>query len=70
MTDTTPTPVLAELSGADLATAYAERRMSPVDVARDLIADIEERNPLINAFSDFDPDRVLGDAAASSRIKS
>ena len=67
MTDTTPTPVLAELSGADLAAAYGERRMSPVDVARDLIADIEERNPLINAFSDFDPDRVLADAAASSR---
>jgi aspartyl-tRNA(Asn)/glutamyl-tRNA(Gln) amidotransferase subunit A len=66
MTDTTTTAAATrELTGAELVRAYATRELSPVEVAREVLADIEARNPKINAFSDLDPDHVLADAAAS-----
>jgi aspartyl-tRNA(Asn)/glutamyl-tRNA(Gln) amidotransferase subunit A len=51
--------------GARLAGAYSSGELSPVDVAEELLADIEQRNPAINAFSDLDPEGVLAAARAS-----
>lgn len=65
MTDTSPVRLVEEWSGAALAAAYASGALSPVDVARSILEDIEERNPVINAFSDHDPEQVMTDAAAS-----
>ena len=65
MTDTSSTRLIEESSGAALSAAYAAGDLSPVDVARAILDDIGERNPVINAFSDLDPEQVLADAAAS-----
>lgn len=56
---------LAALSGAELAAGYADGSLSPVDVARDVVAAVGERNDTINAFTDFTPEQVLADAGAS-----
>lgn len=53
--------------GATLLAGYRDRSVSPVEVARDILADIERREPVINAFTDLDPEQVLRDAAASER---
>lgn len=66
MTETTlPDAATRELTGSELVGAYARRELSPVDVARRVLADIEARNPELNAFSNLDPEQVLADAAAS-----
>jgi aspartyl-tRNA(Asn)/glutamyl-tRNA(Gln) amidotransferase subunit A len=66
MTDTTTTAATTrELAGAQLVRAYAGGDISPVEVARGVLEDIEAKNPAINAFSNLDPEQVLADAAAS-----
>ena len=65
MTHTSPARLVEDLSGAALAAAYADGELSPVDVAQAILEDIEARNPIVNAFSDLDPDQVMTDAAAS-----
>ncbi|MBT2517307.1 amidase [Streptomyces sp. ISL-90] len=64
-TTATTGSALASLSGAALAAAYASGDLSPVEVAGAILDDIDERNPIINAFSDLDPEQVLADARAS-----
>ncbi|NQX13302.1 amidase [Microbacteriaceae bacterium VKM Ac-2855] len=56
---------LAPLDGASLTRGYADGSLSPVDVAAAILADIEARNPVLNAFTDLDPEQVLADARAS-----
>jgi len=51
--------------GATLVRSFASGELSPVTVAEEIIADVETRNPAINAFTDFDPAQVLRDARAS-----
>jgi len=65
MTDTSSARLIGEMSGAELTAAYAARELSPVEVAGAVLDDIEERDPVINAFSDLDPRQVLADAATS-----
>lgn len=51
--------------GAELVRGYESGDLSPVEVAQEIVADIEERNPTLNAFSNFDPEQVLTAALAS-----
>ncbi|MCU1404755.1 MAG: aam 2, partial [Glaciihabitans sp.] len=64
-TATSPGPYIARFDGAALLAGYRSGALSPVDVATDVIADITERNPTINAFSSFEPGEVLAAARAS-----
>jgi len=66
MTNFAPTQT-ARFDGAGLARAYASGELSPVAVAEEIIADVEARNPVVNAFTDFDPSQVLDDARASEQ---
>jgi aspartyl-tRNA(Asn)/glutamyl-tRNA(Gln) amidotransferase subunit A len=53
------------MSAAALAEAYAVGRLSPGEVAEDVIARIAEREPVLNAFYMFDAAAVRTEAAAS-----
>ncbi|WP_394289033.1 amidase [Microbacterium sp.] len=54
------------MTGAALAAAYAAGETTPSEVADRILADIEARNGVINAFTDLDPDAVRAAAAAST----
>src|SRR4051794_35857178 len=59
-----PRPSMTEihnLTAADLARLYRRRELSPVEVARDVLARIERFNPIINAFN-----IIIGDAALAA----
>ena len=56
---------IAWMGADELATAYRNRDLSPVDVARAMLARIDEVNPKINAYCLVDPDAALADARAS-----
>jgi aspartyl-tRNA(Asn)/glutamyl-tRNA(Gln) amidotransferase subunit A len=56
---------LHELSAADLAAAFRSRALSPVQVARAVIAHIERWEPHLNATYAFDPEGALVMARAS-----
>ena len=55
----------AFLSAAELARAYAERRLSPVDVTRELLERIERLDPDLRTFITLMPDRALDQARAA-----
>jgi aspartyl-tRNA(Asn)/glutamyl-tRNA(Gln) amidotransferase subunit A len=50
------------LGAGDISVAYAEKRLSPVELVQALIARIEKLNPQLNAFIDIGAERAL-DAA-------
>ncbi|MXQ12612.1 amidase [Microvirga makkahensis] len=56
---------LADWSACDLLEAYAGKTVSPVDVARSVIARIESCEPRIHALYAFDPDEALRAAQES-----
>lgn len=58
-------PELCRFGAKQLAALYAQRALSPIDVARAAIARAREINPHLNAFSLIDEDRALSDAARS-----
>ena len=64
-----PSPTSAPylLSAAELSRAYADRELSPVDVAQSVIDRVTEREPELNALYRFDPEQVRDDARASER---
>jgi aspartyl-tRNA(Asn)/glutamyl-tRNA(Gln) amidotransferase subunit A len=55
---------IADMTCAGLTLAYSRRELSPVDVARDVLARIE-RNAALNAFLPIEPDAVLAAAKDS-----
>src|SRR3954466_4036292 len=55
---------LCSLSAAQLLQAYGRHQLSPVDVARAVLARIEKLNPVLNAFN-LVSDRAIEDAKAS-----
>lgn len=57
----------ATASAADLAAAYRDGATTPVEIAEDALARIARFEPVVNAFSDHDPDAVRADAAASAK---
>jgi len=56
---------LRDLSAAELATLYAGREASPVEVVCDVIAHIARCEPKLHALYAYDPERALADARAS-----
>jgi aspartyl-tRNA(Asn)/glutamyl-tRNA(Gln) amidotransferase subunit A len=56
---------IASLSAIELGKLYAERKLSPVEVARDTLERIERFEPEINAFVVRDPEVTLAMAEAS-----
>lgn len=67
MTSSIPSTTVptAPLDGATLVRRYRDGDLSPVDVIEGVLADIEARNPAINAFTDLDADGALAGARAS-----
>ena len=55
---------LHALGAAELAQAFAARRLSPVEVTRAVIAQIERCEPRLNALYACDPDAALAQARA------
>ena len=62
---TTQATTLGADAGA-LAAAFRGGEASPVEVLDEVLADIEARNGVVNAFSDVTPERARADAAASA----
>ena len=58
---------LCELSAVELLSLYAARKLSPVEVIRDVIARSEAVQPVLNAFCSLDPERALATAVAAER---
>ncbi|MBM3525428.1 MAG: amidase, partial [Alphaproteobacteria bacterium] len=58
---------LADLSAADLLDAYRTRRLSPLEVAEDVIARIVRSEPTLKAMYAFDPDGARAMAGESER---
>ena len=56
---------LAYLSAIDTLDAYRQRRLSPVEVTRALLARIESLNPVLNALCLVDGESALASARAS-----
>ena len=56
---------LCALSATALRAAYRDRSLSPVEVARAVLARIDRLNPLCNAFCYVDPDGALAQARES-----
>jgi aspartyl-tRNA(Asn)/glutamyl-tRNA(Gln) amidotransferase subunit A len=56
---------LADWTGSELLEAYAGRTVSPVEVAKAVIARIDAYEPQLHALYAFDPDAALRDARAS-----
>ncbi|MBW3634308.1 MAG: amidase [Chloroflexi bacterium] len=54
-------------SAQELRALYGARKLSPVDVARTLLARIERINPLLNAFTVVTPELALEQAQAAER---
>lgn len=59
-------PRLADLDAGALATGYAAGAFTPSEVAEDVIARVQAREPELNALYLFDPEQVRADAAAST----
>ena len=57
--------MLHALSTAELLSRYAGGELSPVEVARDLIAHVERWEPVLHALWAFEPERVLAQARES-----
>jgi len=55
----------AFLSAAELARAYAQRRLSPVEVTREMLGRIERLDPELRAFITVTPDRAMEQAKAA-----
>jgi aspartyl-tRNA(Asn)/glutamyl-tRNA(Gln) amidotransferase subunit A len=55
------------LSAADAAAAYAQKRLSPVELVQSLIARIEKLNPQLNAFIDIGAERALDAARVAEK---
>ena len=53
---------LCWVPAADLAERIRSGEVTPSDVAEQVVAQIEAVNPELNAFINFDRDKVLGDA--------
>jgi len=60
-------PDLADWSGFALLEAFANRTVSPVEVAKAVIARIEAYEPKLQALYAFDPEAALRDAKASEQ---
>lgn len=56
---------LAMMSAADMAAAFAARRLSPVEVAKAALERVAAIQPVLNAFCVIDPDSAMKDAQAS-----
>jgi amidase/aspartyl-tRNA(Asn)/glutamyl-tRNA(Gln) amidotransferase subunit A len=56
---------LCRLSAAELAQGYQSRSLSPVEVAREVVARAETINPRYSAFTMIDHEDALEDAARS-----
>ncbi len=56
---------LCYLSATELLAAYRSRALSPVEVARAVLARIDEIDPQLNAFRLVDPESALRDAQAA-----
>jgi len=54
-------------SAVHLAAAIRSKELSPVEVAREHLASIERLNPKLNAFVDWQPERVLEQARAAEQ---
>jgi aspartyl-tRNA(Asn)/glutamyl-tRNA(Gln) amidotransferase subunit A len=63
--DSTTRLQLAALSAYDCVSAYRDRKVSPVEVATAVLAQIEEHNPRVNAYCHLDPETTLMQARAS-----
>lgn len=64
---TSSAPRLADLDSAALSAGYAAGAFTPSEVAEDVIARIEAREPELNALYLFDAAQVRADAAASTQ---
>jgi aspartyl-tRNA(Asn)/glutamyl-tRNA(Gln) amidotransferase subunit A len=58
---------LADLTGAQMAKAFAARSLSPVEVMRHVIARVERLEPHLCATYAFDPVAALESARASEQ---
>ena len=56
---------LHDLGAAELVAAYRERRLSPLEVARAVVAHLERWEPHIHATWAFDAEATLAQARAS-----
>src|SRR3981189_1620448 len=57
----------ALLSASGIAAAIRDKSISPVEVARTHLERIERLNPKLNAFVDWQPDRVLQQASEAEK---
>jgi aspartyl-tRNA(Asn)/glutamyl-tRNA(Gln) amidotransferase subunit A len=55
------------LGAADAAAAYAQKRLSPVELVQSLITRIEKLNPQLNAFIDIGAERALDAARVAEK---
>lgn len=58
---------LGWLGAAEIAAAYAARRLSPVELVRELLERVEAHDPRLNAFIRLDADGVLQEAREAER---
>ncbi len=56
---------ISELTATDLLRHYRNKTLSPVEVAKDVLARIEDQNPTVNAFCQMDEGETLELARAS-----
>lgn len=63
----TSSPALYDLTAHELGQAYAADELSPVEVAAAVIERIQEREPVLNAFYQFDPEQVRAAGRASEQ---
>ncbi|MNW23682.1 Acylamidase [compost metagenome] len=61
------TTALHQLSAQELHASYAAKDISPVDVAESVIKRVQEREPVLNAMYQFDPEDVLSQARESEQ---
>ncbi|MDR2365736.1 MAG: amidase [Zoogloeaceae bacterium] len=60
-------PALSQYSAEELSTLYRQRKLSPVETTRAILAHIETHNPVLNAFALLDADAALAAARQSER---
>ncbi|MGP9607813.1 amidase [Glutamicibacter sp. 363] len=61
------TTALHQLSARELGQGYAAKEFSPVDVAQAVITRIQEREPVLNAMYQFDPEDIRSQARLSEK---
>ncbi|PRA12237.1 amidase [Arthrobacter sp. MYb211] len=61
------TTALHQLSARELGQRYAAKELSPVDVAEAVITRIQEREPVLNAMYQFDPEDIRRQARMSEK---